>query len=428
MNKVLSAMNASSDLLTPVRLLSPSLSHVWQTAHETGHPAAMWRLPLTTEKHLIVHLGDALTEQPTDLDERPPGFAIGLFNSASATHNEACAYYLQADQHYVFDTNGNVPGLVQTRHMAHTEAGDDFEQAVQRIAQQSPPAPEPISFTEIAYPDAQANFEATVAEAVAAMQAGNFWKVVISRTKTLDFGQQPDVTVLFDRLCAAYPAAFVSAVFLPEGTHNAPAQIWLSATPERLVSVDGNGLFKTVALAGTQSAYYPDGTLKRTADALWSQKEIEEQALVSRYIIGCFKKIRLREYHEEGPKTAQAGNLMHLCSQYSVDTKAVNFPQLGTVMLRLLHPTSAVCGMPRPEALSFIQTHERHDRQFYAGFLGPVNIDSASSLFVHIRCLKLEGPTATLYAGAGLTEDSDPKKEWLETEMKCQTLLRGMKE
>ncbi|MBO0939455.1 isochorismate synthase [Fibrella sp. HMF5335] len=416
-------MTASSELTTAVRLFAPSPSQVWQTAHETGHPAALWRLPHQTEKHLIVHLGDTLVEQPTDLDERPPGFAIGLFNSASAIHNEACAYYLQADQHYVFGQGDDASDAVQLRHAVQDEA---FEQAVQQVMQRRQTTPAVISFTEVPDPDARANFEATVAEATREMQAGNFWKVVISRTKTLDFSQQPDVTVLFDRLCAAYPAAFVSAVFLPEGTNNAPAQIWLSATPERLVSVDGNGLFKTVALAGTQSAYYPDGTLKRTADALWSQKEIEEQAIVSRYIIGCFKKIRLREYLEEGPKTAQAGNLMHLCTQYSVDTKAVNFPQLGTVMLRLLHPTSAVCGMPRPEALSFIQTHERHNRGFYAGFLGPVNIDSASSLFVHIRCLKLEGQRATLYAGAGLTEDSDPQKEWLETEMKCQTLLRGM--
>ena len=416
-------MNASSDSITTLRLPAPSSSHLWQTAHETGHPAAMWRLPHQPDKHLIVHLGHALTEQPTDLDECPPGFAMGLFSSVSATHDEARAYYLQADQHYVFSQSGDV----ETRHMTSTEVSDAFELAAERVRQQAHSTPNTITFSEVASSDAQANFEATVAEAVAEMKAGNFWKVVISRTKTIDFGQQPDITVLFDRLCAAYPSAFVSAVFLPEGTGGKEAQIWLSATPERLVSVDAGGIFKTVALAGTQSAYLPDGTMKRTADALWSQKEIEEQALVSRYIIGCFKKIRLREYHEEGPKTAQAGNLMHLCSQYSVDTKAVNFPQLGTVMLRLLHPTSAVCGMPRPEALSFIQAHERHDRGFYAGFLGPVNIDSASSLFVHIRCLKLEGAMATLYAGAGLTEDSDPQKEWLETEMKCQTLLRGMK-
>jgi len=181
---------------------------------------------------------------------------------------------------------------------------------------------------------------------------------------------------------------------------------------------------RTLSLAGTQSASNPDGTLKTPAEALWSQKEIEEQALVSRYIIECFKKIRLREYLEEGPRTIQAGNLMHLGSQFTVDTHAVHYPQLGTVMLRLLHPTSAVCGMPRSAAFDFIQQHEGYDREFYSGFLGPVNIQSESHLFVHIRCLKLEGNRATLFAGAGLTEDSVPEREWQETEMKCQTLLR----
>jgi isochorismate synthase len=149
---------------------------------------------------------------------------------------------------------------------------------------------------------------------------------------------------------------------------------------------------------------------------------------VSRYIIDCFKKIRLREYVESGPKTVVAGNLMHLRTDFAVDTQATNFPQLGTVMLRLLHPTSAVCGMPRPAALLFIATHETHDRELYAGFVGPVNMGGASDLFVHLRCLKLEGQVATLYAGAGLTEDSDPAREWRETELKCRTLLNVMEE
>lgn len=411
------------------RQLAPSLSHIWQTALATNQPAALWRLPNQTDKRLIVHLGDKLTEQPIDLDELRPGFAIGLFDSPTDPNREelAKAFYLHADLQYAIDGNGQVEPRSDVLDAALTPLADAFQVRVRAAVQAGQVRSSTVDFTETTQPDAQRNFEEAVAEAVQAMQAGKFWKVVISRTKTIEFAEQPDVTVLFDRLCAAYPAAFVSAVWLPEGTGGAPAQIWLSATPERLVSVDAKGVFRTVALAGTQSAYYPDGTLKRTADALWSQKEIEEQALVSRYIIGCFKKIRLREYVEEGPRTAQAGNLMHLCTQYTVDTNAVNFPQLGTVMLRLLHPTSAVCGMPRPEALHFIQTHERHDRRFYAGFAGPVNIDAASNLFVHIRCLKLEGKTATLYAGAGLTEDSDPQKEWLETEMKCQTLLRGMR-
>lgn len=407
--------------------LDVTLSHLWQTAQYQDHPAALWRLPNQSGKQLIVHLGEALSEQqPIDLDERPPGFAIGLFDApgcGTAADDFARAYFLHADRHVVLDADGQL----YYRPTPESDATRAFDKATYLTAKQPAALSDQISFTEQPNLEAKAVFEANVAEAVEAMKAGQFWKVVLSRTKTLEFSNIPDVVTLFDRLCAAYPTAFISAVWLPEGTGGRPAQVWLSATPERLASMDANGIFKTVALAGTQSAYTPEGVMKRTADALWSQKEIEEQALVSRYIIGCFKRIRLREYLEEGPKTAQAGNLMHLCSQYSVDTKAVNFPQLGTVMLRLLHPTSAVCGMPRPEALEFILTHERHDRGFYAGFVGPVNIDRASQLFVHIRCLSLEGKTATLYAGAGLTEDSDPQKEWLETEMKCQTLLRGMR-
>ncbi|WP_332912325.1 chorismate-binding protein [Algoriphagus boritolerans] len=107
--------------------------------------------------------------------------------------------------------------------------------------------------------------------------------------------------------------------------------------------------FHTMALAGTQPAS-GENPLKSAA---WTQKEIEEQALVCRYIVDCFKKIRLREYEEHGPKTIMAGNLLHLRTDFKVDMKATGFPQLGSVMLDLLHPTSAVCGMPRKEAHDF---------------------------------------------------------------------------
>jgi isochorismate synthase len=119
-----------------------------------------------------------------------------------------------------------------------------------------------------------------------------------------------------------------------------------------------------------------------------------------------------------------AGNLMHLRSDFKVDVNEVNFPQLGTVMTELLHPTSAVCGMPKKPAIDFIAGNEMHDREFYSGFLGPVNINQETSLFVNLRTMKIQGNDATLFAGCGITTDSDPVKEWKETEMKCQTLLR----
>jgi len=93
-------------------------------------------------------------------------------------------------------------------------------------------------------------------------------------------------------------------------------------------------------------------------------------------------------------------------------------------MLQLLHPTSAVCGMPLAESLEFLQRHVGYDRQFYSGYLGPVNLQHQTNLYVNLRCMQLFEEDAVLYAGAGVLSDSDPEKEWHETEMKMNTLLK----
>jgi len=395
----------------------PTATDLWQTALSLGYPAALWRLPNRADKHLIVSLDTVLPRVSVDLEELPAGFAISPFDNLDfGPDSPARTLFLRADIHATFGEQGGK--IVET-------ATDPSINRFWQVVAEQPTAERPASLllTDLPDPNAQTDYIHRVAQAVEAMQRGEFRKVVLSRTKRVEFSEAPDAVALFDTLCETYPTAFISAVSLPER-----GQIWMSATPERLVSQNADGLFRTLSLAGTQSATDANGVAKRPAEAMWSQKEIEEQALVSRYIIECFKKIRLREYLEEGPKTIIAGNLMHLGTQFTVDTQAVHYPQLGTVMLRLLHPTSAVCGMPRDRAFNFIRRHETHDREFYAGFLGPVNIGSteeqpATDLFVHIRCMKLEGRVATLIAGAGLTEDSVPEREWQETEMKCQTLL-----
>jgi isochorismate synthase len=408
-------MYATPDLQQLSTLITQNAASLyWQTAHQLGHPAALWRLPNRADKQLIVSFDDELPTVSADLDELPAGFAVSPFDNFDDEHADlAETMFLRADARFTFSD-----GAVIAEILPETPTGLAFSETAQILANEPRRTAVNNTATVLLDADAQGVFEQNVAEAVAQMQQGAFRKVVLSRTKTVQFAEELDVVQLFDKLCQTYPTAFVSAVWLPH-----LGQTWVCATPERLVSVDADGIFRTLSLAGTQSVIGPDGQLKRPADALWSQKEIEEQALVSRYIIGCFKKIRLREYLEEGPKTVVAGNLMHLGSYFSVDTQAVRYLQLGTVMLRLLHPTSAVCGMPRKPAFDFILQHETHARELYAGFLGPINIDYESHLFVQLRCLKLEGQTATLFAGAGLTEDSIPNREWLETEMKCQTLL-----
>ena len=94
-------------------------------------------------------------------------------------------------------------------------------------------------------------------------------------------------------------------------------------------------------------------------------------------------------------------------------------------MLELLHPTSAVCGMPKDAATDFIMNNENYNRAFYSGFL--LNLDTKANekelhIFVNLRTMKIEGNKATLYAGCGITADSNPEKEWNETEIKTQTL------
>jgi isochorismate synthase len=92
-------------------------------------------------------------------------------------------------------------------------------------------------------------------------------------------------------------------------------------------------------------------------------------------------------------------------------------------MLDLLHPTSAVCGMPLDRALKFLKKNEGYDREFYAGYLGPVNFHRDTHVFVNLRCMQVLEKSAILYAGAGVTLDSVPEQEWIETEMKFNTLL-----
>ena len=395
------------------------IENLWQLALGDGLPIALWRLPKTTEKQLVIDLSGHTSKVKVDLEELPSGFVMSPFEGESL--------FLKGDLYYQFDTdNQEVENKFQDKSVEKeiferkvlTLNGDSNFTAMQAKLIQRASIKNDNSNTEHSIYN-EMLFAEMVSNAIDAIDRGEVKKVVLSRTKNITLSETFDVVQAFQKLCSAYPNAFVSLVYLPDYQC-----FWLGATPETLVSVDKDDIFRTMSLAGTQSAIGEHGENLSAGEMRWSHKEIEEQAYVSRYIIECFKKIRLREYHESGPKTVQAGNLMHLRTDYVVDTKEVNFPQLGTVMLELLHPTSAVCGMPKASALQIIAEQEFHQREFYSGFLGPVNIQEESHIFVNLRTMKIQGNEATFYAGCGITEDSNPVKEWYETEMKIDTLAK----
>ena len=90
-----------------------------------------------------------------------------------------------------------------------------------------------------------------------------------------------------------------------------------------------------------------------------------------------------------------------------------------------MHPTPAICGTPTKKAREFIEQHEGYDREFYTGFLGVLGASGEdSSLYVNLRCMKIDHGIASIYVGGGITAASDTQAEWIETENKLHTMLQ----
>ena len=124
---------------------------------------------------------------------------------------------------------------------------------------------------------------------------------------------------------------------------------------------------------------------------------------------------------EFGPYPAFAGALSHLKTDFHFSLPDSN--KLGN-LLNLLHPTPAVCGLPKEEAYRFIQDNEKYDRRYYSGFIGTLNPSGKTDLYVNLRCMNISSEQLTLYAGGGLLASSELNDEWLETEKKLQTMRR----
>ncbi len=374
------------------------LAFLIQWAFENQHAIAAWRLPFAPVHHLIVSRSEEVLSADAALEGLPGGFVFAPFDPTGKR------LFIRAEFFFTFAGRSLLPpdneleakskNWLNTSHLSSKVGPGNY------FTSQAP---------ETAPDDS--HFVGLVERSVREIESGTFEKVVPSRFERIPLTEGFDVAQAFHDLCEKNPDALVSLVSTPTtGT-------WLGATPEVLVTVEQKKTFKTVALAGTQT--YTGQSLR---DVSWKQKDIEEQALVERYIINCFKRIRLREYEEHGPRTVVAGNLMHLKSEFRVDLEETNLPQLGSVMLSLLHPTAAVCGAPLQPARAFLAEHEGYDRAYYTGYLGPVNVHDNINIFVNLRCAQLTRDHAVLYAGAGVTIDSIASQELNETEIKLNTL------
>ncbi len=246
--------------------------------------------------------------------------------------------------------------------------------------------------------------------------AGRFRKLVLSRCSELSLPHSGDMGVdaveWFRQACLRYPRLFIALVYTPQ------SGLWLTATPEILLEGDDRQ-WRTIALAGTMPLpEQPASDAEVAAAARWSAKDIEEQRIVASYIADCLRRFSA-DVCECGPRTVRAAHLLHLRSDFTFTLS----PRAGVGdLLQALHPTPAVCGLPKEDAFRFILTHEHSPRRYYSGFMGPLNLSATTHLYVTLRCMQLSETCCRLYAGGGLLKESSEPSEWQETEAKLDTM------
>lgn len=263
-----------------------------------------------------------------------------------------------------------------------------------------------------------------VQKGINAIKSSELKKVVLSRKQQLKTKKSTEEILL--QLLHDHPKAFVYCWYHPK------IGLWLGATPETLASI-ANRQLKTMSLAGTQG-------FLGTNDVQWGDKELEEQQMVTQTIVARLEPL-LGSLEVSEVQTHRAGSLLHLKTDISgaVDLTTVSLKDI----VEALHPTPAVCGLPKNMAQQFILNNEHYKREYYTGFLGELNLKTArtrarnrrnvenlaytsistnSHLFVNLRCMQLREDSALVYVGGGITAASDPIAEWQETVNKLTTM------
>jgi isochorismate synthase len=261
-----------------------------------------------------------------------------------------------------------------------------------------------------------AEWQAIVAGASAAVRSGDLRKVVLAREIRLRSERAFDTVAALERLVDAYPTCTVFAISRGERT-------FLGATPERLVRFAG-GELRTACLAGSERRGATAEEDRQLGESLLlSAKNREEHAVVVRALRESLSGLCDELIMPDAPELLSVSNVHHLY------TPVTARPRGGVGLLdavERLHPTPAVGGDPRPDALAYIRAHEQLDRGWYAAPVGWLGHDGAGEFAVALRSALVVGRQASLFAGCGIMGDSDPAREYAESLLKFRPMLAAL--
>lgn len=247
-----------------------------------------------------------------------------------------------------------------------------------------------------------------VAQAVERIRRGELVKVVLARRCALAFNTAPAPAAVLARLGARHPDCVRYA-------WRSAGKAWLGATPETLVRLDGRRL-RTEALAGTRAA-------ECAAELLASDKDRREHAVVIDAIRKAIAPLTLALPAACAPVVRRLRGLAHLHTRVEATLRDdVDFLQL----VRALHPTPAVCGVPLERAAALLATLEGEARGLYAGPFLCLSASGDGHAVVALRGALLDGRIAVLPAGAGIVDGSDGEAELAETRVKQHAVIDAL--
>jgi menaquinone-specific isochorismate synthase len=243
-------------------------------------------------------------------------------------------------------------------------------------------------------------------------------KVVIARTLQFHSNNRINPFSIFQKLLSSYPTCFNYYFEL------ATDQVFLGASPELLLQKN-NMSISTMALAGTTNrGIYEEGDIQLAKELLSSKKDRKEHQIVVQQIIDNLKSFI-------DPNTLSYGDTPHIHKIHNVQHLRTNISaQLkGEISLleiiSHLHPTPAVGGKPRSEALQLIRTIEG-SRGWYASPVGYIKSNLDGKFIVGLRSALVQERIIHAFAGAGIVGASDPIKEWEETKLKFKPFLDAL--
>jgi isochorismate synthase len=263
-------------------------------------------------------------------------------------------------------------------------------------------------------------YRGLVEKALGAIRQGDLEKVVVARSCTV-VGTRPFETLRVLRsLRALHPSCTIFALARGPVT-------FLGAAPERLVRLE-RGLVQVDAVAGTAPrGRTPQQDRRLARQLVESKKDQEEHSVVVRCVLEALVPHCSALSAPESPGLLQTDGIQHL---HTPIEGRLRDPGAITALDLVgdLHPTPAVGGAPRAAALAWLRSHEDLDRGWYAGPLGWLAPEGDGEFTVALRSLLLRGAEATLFAGAGIVDGSDPDAELLETRLKLRTALGALLE